>query len=489
MSGGTWTQSDARNTSTRPGVYINFLSQAQEAIQAGAQGVVAIIGTADWGQVDDITSLTSEAQVDTAVGTGGTLNLLARQALRGGASEVKAYRIATGAADSASITLVDATGSPVNAATLTAKYPGDRANGFSVTVAVNASNVDKKDVTISENGSALEVFTVSDNDDLVAQISGDVSGVNGSSLVTAVIDGSSNRTLGNLSATTMSGGNSGSSVTSTQFTNAMSALEVLDWNMLIPSSTTNTSIQAAVRAYVARLRNEGKKVVAVMGGQSVSGMSSNDLASEFSDMKANASDPSTGDHEGVIMVFPGIVDETSGQALSGAETAARVAGMIGRAGFNSSITKQTTGATQVTARLTNADIKAGLQAGLLLITMQGDQALVEQGINTLSSFTATKSRDFRKIRVVRALDAVAQTIDTSLNASAIGTASNDVAGRSWVRSLVRQALELFQQAGAIEAGYTIADSSIQGDSDEYYLDISLTPIDSIEKVFITARVL
>lgn len=489
MSGGTWTQSDARNTSTRPGVYINFLSQAQEAVQAGAQGVVAIIGTADWGQLDAVTSLTTEQQVDSALGTGGTLNLLARQALRGGASQVKAYRVATASAAKATTTLNDTAGTPAAAVTLTAKYEGARGNGISVSVAVNASDATKKDVSLIESGSVLEVFTVTDNDELVDQISGDVSGVNESQYVTAVVAGASNRSLGNQSATAMTGGNSGTSITATEFTEAMAALEVLDWNLLVPSDTVNTSIQTSVRAYVARLRDEGKKVIAVMGGQSVAGMSAASVATEFGTMKTNAQSASIANHEGVVMVFPGIVDEQTGTALSGAQTAARVAGLIGRAGFNSSITKQTTGATEVTARLTNADIKSGLQAGLLLVTMEGDSALVEQGINTLTTFTATKSRDFRKIRVIRALDAVAQTINTSLSTSAIGVTSNDEAGRSWATSLVRQALELFQQAGAIESGFTVAISDVPADSDELYIDISVTPIDSIEKVFITARVL
>lgn len=489
MSGGTWTQSDARNTSTRPGVYINFLSQAQEAVQAGAQGVVAIIGTADWGQLDAVTSLTTEQQVDNALGTGGTLNLLARQALRGGASEVKAYRIATNAAAKASITLSDSVGTPAAAVTLTARYEGARGNSISVSVAVNAGDASKKDVTLTEAGTTLEVFTVADNDELVAQVNGAVAGVNPSRYVVATIDGAPNRSLGNAAATAMAGGNSGSSVTATEFTEAMAALEVLDWNLLVPSDTVNTSIQTSVRAYVARLRDEGKKVIAVMGGQSVAGMSAASVATEFGAMKTNAQSAAIANHEGVVMVFPGIIDEQTGTALSGAQTAARVAGLIGRAGFNSSITKQSIGASEVTARLTNADVKSGLQAGLLLITMEGDTALVEQGINTLTTFTATKSRDFRKIRVVRALDAVAQTINTSLSASAVGVTSNDAAGRSWVTSLVRQALELFQQAGAIESGFTVAISDVAADSDELYLDISVTPIDSIEKVFITARVL
>lgn len=490
MSGGIWTQSDARNTSTRPGVYINFISQAQEAITLGAQGVVAVIGTADWGQVNAVTEITSETDVDNAFGSAGSLNTLVRQALRGGASLVKAYRISLASADAKATLTLNDTASPAAAAVdLEARYEGARANNFYVSIAVNAQDATLKDLTVVESGVTLEVFTFSDNDDLVAKISGNVDGVRGSQYITAAVNGASNRQLANLAATALSGGNSGLSVTATEFSNALAALEVQDWNILVPSDTTDSSIQASVRTYINRVRSEGKLVTAVMGGISVAGMSSASVLSELTTIKNRATSTSTGNHEGIVYVFPGIVDELSGTSLSGAQTAARVAGMIGRAGFASSITKRPTGANETTARLTNADIKSALQAGVCLVTTQGNSAVVEQGLNSLTTFTTTKGRDFRKIRVVRALDAVAQTIDTAVNAFVIGAVNNDDNGQAYTISLIKSALEIFQGAGAIEPGFTVARSTATADSDEFYVDVALTPIDSIEKVFITARVL
>jgi hypothetical protein len=491
MSGGIWNASDAGNTATRPGVYINFLSQAQEGASLGSSGTVAIIGTADWGLVNGITSVTSELEVDEAFGTGGTMNLLARQALRGGAARVKGYRISLAAVDAkASITLNDGAGSPAAAVVLTAKYEGARANSFEVSVAVNANDASKKDLTITEGGKVLEIFTHTDNDDLVSQISGQNTAVNPSRYATAALSGAANRSLGDLAATAMSGGNSGTAVTATEFSAALAALETQDWDLLIPSDTVNTTIQTSVRAYVSRLRDEGRKVIAVMGGQSVAGMSAANVATEFTAMKSNAQSSAIANHEGVVMVFPGIVDEVSGANLSGAQSAARVAGMISLGGFASSITKHPSGAVEVTARLTNADIKSGLQAGLCLLTAQGGQAVVESGINTLTTYTATKNRDFRKIRVVRALDAVAQTVSSALDTSVIGYVNNDATGRLYTMGLISNALDLFRTAGAIEPGFTVEPTpGTTPDSDEFFVTISVTPIDSVEKIFITARVL
>lgn len=490
MSGGIWSASDAGNIATRPGVYINFLSQNQGGVTLGNNGIVAIVGTADWGVTNSITELTSELQIADSFGTGGSLSLLTRQALRGGAATVKAFRISReGDAQTASITLNDNNVSPAAAVILTAKYDGARANDFEVSVSVNANDSDYKDLTIVENGQILEIFTHADTDDLVAQINGTGS-VNAARYVTAAISGAAGRTLGDASASAMSGGNSGTSVTNSEFLEALAMLETQEWSMLVPSDTTSSTTQRAVRAYVARLRDEGRKVVAVMGGQSVEGMSSGDLATEFTAMKSKATSANTGNHEGVVMVFPGIVDEVTGDYLSGAQSAARVAGMIGLAGYASSITKHPTGATEVTARLTNADIKMGLQAGLCILTTTAGNAVVESGINTLTTFTQTKNRDFRKIRVVRALDAVAETINTALSTSVIGYVNNDVDGQLYTMGLIRSALGMFRAAGALEPGFTVEPTpGVTGNSDEFFVTIGLTPIDSIEKVFITARVL
>jgi hypothetical protein len=491
MSAATWNQSDAQNNATRPGIYINFIGAAQSAVQVGAQGTVAIPVTADWGLLNGITDIEAEGSIPDAFGTGGNASLLISQALRGGASKVRAFRMGVaGSVAKATLVLNDVPVAPAN--TLTAKYEGARANAFTVKVAVNAVDATRKDVSIIEGGNTLEVFTVLDNTDLTNQIAGNVSGINPSKYVTCVTTGTANRALANQAGALMAGGNSGGSVTTTEYSAALTALEVYDWNLLVPGDTASTAIQATVRAYIVRLRDEGHKAIAVMGGQSVAGMSAAAFTTEFNTMVANAISTSTGNHEGVVQVFPGIVDELSNVSLSGAQSAARVAGMIAKNGFTGSITKEDTGAANVTYRMVNADIKKGLQNGLLMLTVDGDRAVVESGINTLTTYTTAKPRDFRKIRLIRANDAVAQTLDDSLSSFVLGETNNNAVGRNFVLNLMVEALDVFRQAGAIDAGFTVGPDvarNLAADPDEFFAEVSYTPIDSIEKIFISCKVL
>lgn len=490
MSGGNWTQTDAENTGTRPGIYINFLGQAQDAVQTGAQGVVAIPATADWGLLNGITTVTAESQLTAAFGTGGNAKLLAGQALRGGASQVKVYRIGLiGTVASAGLALNGTDASP--AITLTALYPGARANGFTIKIAVNANDAAKKDFQIIEGGNVIETFTHTANDDLISMLNGQTTGINASRYVTAVIAGAASRVMANVTGSALTGGNSGASVTATEYTNALAALETQDFNLLVPGDTVDTSIQSTVNAFITRVRSEGKKIIAVMGGQSVAGMSTSAATTEFGAMITNAKSSTIANSEGVVMVFPGIVDELTAQSLSGAQTAARVAGMIGKAGFNGSITKSNTAASDVTFRLTNAQVKQGLAAGLLMPTVENGSVLIEQGINTLTTYTSTKPRTFRKIRLIRTIDAIAQTCTTAGSQYIIGQINNDSNGQNYTVGLLLQVLGIFQQAGAIAPGFTVASdvaNNTHADPDEFFVLLGIHPIDSLEKLFLTVKV-
>ena len=123
---------------------------------------------------------------------------------------------------------------------------------------------------------------------------------------------------------------------------------------------------------------------------------------------------------------------------------------------------------------------------------EGDDAVVESGINTLTTYTTTKTRDFRKIRIIATIDAIATTINDSVNRFVIGYVNNDNAGRAFTIGLLGTSMDIFVGAGACEPGYTVqpnAGQNVNVDPDEFFADIEFTPIDALEKVFITARVL
>ena len=115
-----------------------------------------------------------------------------------------------------------------------------------------------------------------------------------------------------------------------------------------------------------------------------------------------------------VDVEPGFTDEDD-VVFIGQETAARVAGLIAGKGFTKSITfAKVTGGAKVEAALTTAEIGLSLEAGVCVITADGDTVRVEKGINTFTSYDSDRDKDksVTKIRTIATPPAVTVILPT-----------------------------------------------------------------------------
>src|SRR5699024_6530593 len=143
---------------------------------------------------------------------------------------------------------------------------------------------------------------------------------------------------------------------------------------------TDEAVKTAGAAFVKRLRDEeGKKCQLVVAGYK-------------------------GDNEAIINVKNGVI-LSDGKRIDAVQATAWVAGAEASAGVATSLTyKKYDGAVDVTQRFLNTEIIAALNAGEFLFTEKRGEAVVEQDINSLTSFTSEKGKSFSKNRVLRVLD-------------------------------------------------------------------------------------
>src|SRR5580765_144032 len=164
MPGGPWTPAAPP---TRPGLYVNFISDAIAAITTGVRGRVAMIVRSSWGPanavqiVDSFSDLinyftASEVAPDNAYYAG-------RQAFIGGARELRMYRIMGTGAAKALINLQDTAGTPANAIRFDAKNAGVYGNSFTVQTRINPGDVTKTDILFSVGATLMAVWTSSTN--------------------------------------------------------------------------------------------------------------------------------------------------------------------------------------------------------------------------------------------------------------------------------------------------------------------------------------
>ncbi|EBD8094933.1 phage tail sheath protein, partial [Salmonella enterica] len=161
MAGGTWEQT---NRPVLPGLYMNFQAAASSAIQAGNRGTVVVPIKANWGPVGTFVEVGSEAAIERVFSAhaldNGTAYTSLKLALLGGPKKLLAYRVAGATAKAAALTLKDSSDAAV--LQLDAKYPGDRGNGFYVTIQPGVIDNTKHEVRLFEGNRMLYALLTAD---------------------------------------------------------------------------------------------------------------------------------------------------------------------------------------------------------------------------------------------------------------------------------------------------------------------------------------
>lgn len=437
MPGGTWT---AQNK-VRPGVYINFESEPMAIGTLGERGIATMPLVLSWGEAGKI--ITVEAGEDTIPKLGYPITapemLLVREALKR-AKTLLLYRVNTGTAATATHGDLVAT----------ANYGGDRGNDITIVVEENIDNPALFDVKTLVEGNEVDVQTV-----------GNIAGLVKNDWVTFGGEGDLTETAG----IPLTNGADGAA-TNQDYLDYLAAVEVYDFNtMALPVS--DETLKGAYTSFCKRLRDdEGKKIQIVVANYPLA------------------------DYEGVISVKNGVI-LSDGTTLTAEQCTAWVAGATAGAQVNESLTYLAyDGAVDVSPRYTNSQIITALQNGEFVFTPNNNRALVEQDINTLTSFTPTKGKQFSKNRVIRVLDSINNDFVRIFSDFYLGKVSNNVDGRNLLKGECINYLEMLQGIEAIQNFDSQADIIVQqgAEQDSVYIEVYIQPVDSVEKLYFTIRI-
>ncbi|MGX7196730.1 phage tail sheath family protein [Enterococcus olivae] len=431
MAGGTFT---AQNK-IRPGAYINVTANGTPRTAETLAGVAALPLALDFGPENTVVEVDATSDL-TMFGydLGNPKMLLLREALKR-ASSVLLYRVGTGT--KAKVTEEDIT--------ITAAYAGSRGNKISV--------VSKAD--INETGS-FEVETYLEGRRVDVQKAKTIGELQANAIVT--FSGSGDLTA--FTATLSDG--TDNEPTAQDYMEFFNAIQVFDFNTLaLPVEEEATKTAGA--AFIKRLRDEeGKKCQLVVAG----------LAA---------------DSEAVINVKNGVI-LADGTEITPAQATAWVAGASAAAGMDVSLTHTPyDNAIDVKPRFLSTEIEDALRKGEFVFTEDQGRAIVEQDINSYTSFTDQKPYDFSKNAILRILDGICNNTKQTFNEFYIGSVRNTEAGRDKFKAdRVNYALGL-ERAGLIEGFNPETDvtinRAIERDSVEMYLAVQ--PTDAMEKLYLT----
>ncbi|OMF17246.1 phage tail sheath protein [Paenibacillus amylolyticus] len=440
MAGGTWTTQNK----VRPGVYTNTVSQSRPIGSIGERGIVAFPAALPWGPTG-IIKITSDEFQDKALpllgyrATDASIRHIA--AAMAHANTLLLYGLGRQGAVKAVATVGDLTA--------TAKYGGLRGNDLKVVI----------QQSLDVSGS-FDVYTLMENEELDRQTVAGIADL----VANDYIDWSGTGTLTATAGANLTGGTAGTS-TGNEYSDALTAFEAEDFNVLgIPSE--EQSIKQLAVAYTERLRNDGKKFTTMVIGYPQA------------------------DTEGVTSLKNGIITD-DGLTVPATSLIWEVAAMAAAARVNQSLTNmEIPNAMDAYPKYTNAEIIQALKDGEMVISNNKGRVVIEQDINTLTTFTLEKRKEFRKNRVLRVLDGLDNDLQATYGQYYLGKVDNNSAGRNLFKKDVIKYMTSLQDIGAIENFDSQTDIIIGPgeEKDAVVSDIYIQPVDSIEKIYQTVTV-
>ncbi len=437
MAGGNFT---ALNK-VRPGVYVNVEGKSKTIGAIGERGTMTMPLVLSWGEPKKVIEvITGE---DTLEKLGYSINepqlLLIREAQKR-VNKILLYRLNSGVKAATTIGNL----------TVSARWEGVRGNDIKMVISKNIDNDTLFDVETLLDGISVEVQTVAD-----------IAGLTDNNLVTFSGTGALTETAG----TALIGGTDGT-VTNQDYLDYLAAVEINDFNtMALP--ITDTILKSIFVSFCKRMRDdEGKKIQLILENYPIA------------------------DYEGVISVKNGVM-LSDGTSLTAAQCTAWVASATAAAQINESLTyKAYDEAIDAVPRYTNSQIINSLKAGEFVFTANHNKAIVEQDINTLTTFTLTKGSAFSKNRVVRVLDEINNDFVDLFSSFYLGKVSNNAESRNLLKNECINYLEALQKKEAIKDFDSKTDISVQeGTSgDSVLIETYLTPVDAIEKIYVKVEV-
>ncbi len=451
----------------RPGVYIRVTDVGEPPEAIIPQGTVAALFRSSWGLLGKVVTLENVEAISSMFGNVGTLDV-PREAFRGGCRRVLAFRLGTGGAK-ATVTLKDTTATPVDAVKLEILYEGVRGNDFGVTVRDSLTDNTKRELLLYEGITLRQTLEFTKGGGEAQALAKAIKASNSPWFTaTKLADGDALATIAQAPFT----GGEDPTVTGKDYGAGLSAIEAMDWNVLC-IDTDDSVTHATVQAYIDRVRNEGKRVIGVVGEPT-----NVELDTRLANARA-FNDPA------IIYVANGFKG-SDGVTREGYKAAARIAGMVAAAQITDSLTHAVTrGATEVVGALTNAEIEQAIQSGALVFTMSAQkQVHIECGINTFVAVTADMDAGWKKIRRVKTrdnlIDRIAYTWDPL-----IGKINNSPDGRATLIAAAQGVINKMVGEGALLGGTFMEDPNTPPAGDSAWFVAYVDDLDSAEKVYIT----
>ena len=335
------------------------------------------------------------------------------------------------------------------ALTATAKYPGVRGNDITIVVTEDVDNEGSFFVSTVVDGEIQDQQSAETAADLVPNDWVDWSGT-----------GALTATVG---APLTSGADG--TVAASAYSDYLEAIEPYKFDVIIYDGTDST-VQDSMVGFVNRLADENGQYTQLVA--------------------ANLTAP---DSRFVINVMSGVT-LADGTTLTPQQVTWWAGGATAGAQFNESLTYATyPTAVAVTPLMTNNQIISALNAGQFILVADFDEVHVEQDIDSLTTYTTDIGVVYKKNRIIRLCNTIANDIYQQFSQNYIGVVNNNDAGRARFKAAIVGYLYQIQDAEGIQNFDPEDVEVLPGiDIDAIVVNVAFYAVDAVEKIYMTVSV-
>lgn len=439
LGGGIFTSQNKK----LPGAYINFIGTKKATGALSDRGTAAVALALSWGELGTVVKVSRDEVAKNSLKLFGVpyndASMLPIREIFVHAKELLVYRLGTGGTAASNTygtaKYVGTVGNNI-ITVITATTDGETSTGWNVQTFLGTELVDEQTV----KGTDLTTATLKNND---------------------YVAWKSNVTLAEATKTTgaMSGGVDPTAATS--HGDFLSALENQAFHVLACSSTT----AAIIAEYVAFIK---------------------DFRDKYGVKSQVVVHRTAGDHEGVINVVNNLV----GESVASGKAVFWVAGAEAGCAVNQSCTNMTyDGELEIDTNYDQSALESALDAGQFIFHQVGDNVNVLEDINSLVSFTDTKTEDFRYNQTIRVLDQIANDTKSLYNTKYIGKIPNDKSGRVSLWNDIVSMCKSLENLRAIEDFSADNVEVLPGDTKRAVVaNMAITPVNAMAQLYQTVYV-
>lgn len=260
---------------------------------------------------------------------------------------------------------------------------------------------------------------------------------------------------------------------------AFAALEDIKFNYLVVPSCAADKKTEDVVAWIETMRNERKLIKAILP-------------------------ETTADKEYIINYATPLVVDGNGKEYDAAAYCGRIAGIIAGTPISMSCTYAPLQELSSCTKLRRADMETAIDAGKLIVYFDGEKVKVARGVNSFQTTTENKNGQFKKIKLVDAMDMIKDDLRLEIEDNYIGRYTNSYDNKRILISAINEYFDELIRSGVVksyhvdidaeanktylkEKGVDVTEMSDDGikqadTGDKVFLVASLALLDAIEEV-------